>query len=119
MPTNEEIDEVFSKLSHEYYRREPLLLNEIRIKSALDTKEMELLAAGTIVGGNAEIRSAKLRQATIELHNALEEARVALLNSETRIKMVTQEVETYRLQIWNTDNLLREKDIDREAKKNG
>ena len=119
MLTNEEISDAFSALRREYYRAEPLLLAEMRIKNTLDRKEMELLAAEAITGGNAETRGAKLKQATIELHDALDEARVAILNSNTRIKAITQEIESIKWQIRNTENILRGTEMRREAKKDG
>lgn len=111
MVTNEEINEAFNQLRIGYRRAESGLLNEIRLTNALKNKEMELLVGETITGGNAEIRAARLRKATIELHDALEEERVNRLHNDTFIKSVQMEIESYKWQIRNTSNLLREKEL--------
>ena len=111
MVTNEEINEAFNQLRIGYRRAESGLLNEIRLTNALKNEEMELLVGETITGGNAEIRAARLRKATIELHDALEEERVNRLHNDTFIKSVQMEIESYKWQIRNTSNLLREKEL--------
>lgn len=115
MVTNEEINEAFNQLRIGYRRAESGLLNEIRLTNALKNKEMELLVGETITGGNAEIRAARLRKATIELHDALEEERVNRLHNDTFIKSVQMEIDSFKWQIRNEYNMLRKMEIDRVA----
>ena len=119
MPTNDEIKEAFGELAAAYDVAISRAIDEMEAREALTNAEASILAAEVITGSNAETRTAKLKIATAEQREALHKETIAKKNADAAAAMCQLEIESYKWQIRNTDNLLREKEMRREAKKDG
>ena len=118
MPTNEEIKEAFGELVAAYDVAISRAIDEMEAREALTNAEASILASEVITGSNAETRNAKLKIATAELREALHKETIDKKNADAAVAMCQLEIESYKWQIRNTSNLLKEREMGKEAKKN-
>ena len=111
MVTNDEIQETFRELTAAYDVAISRAIDEMEAREALTNAEASILASEVITGSNAETRNAKLKIATAELREALHTEVVAKKNADAAVAMCQLEVESYKWQIRNTANLLREEEL--------
>jgi hypothetical protein len=118
MPTNDEIKEAFGELIVAYDVAVSRAIDEMKAREALVNMEASVLANEVITGSNAETRNAKLKIATAELRETLHDETITKKNADAAVALCQLEIESYKWQIRNTDNLLREKELIRRNKTN-
>ena len=119
MPTNEEIQEAYGELIAAYDVAISRAIDEMKAREELTTVEVSLLISEVIIGPNAETRAARLKSATTTRRDALNEAIIDKKNADAAVAMCQLEIESYKWQIRNTSNLLKEREMGKEAKKDG
>jgi hypothetical protein len=111
MVANEVIQSAYNELIKAYDIAVSKAIDTMEMKKVLETAETSLLAAGEIEGANAEIRTAKLKAATGDQRKWLYEEELAKKNADAAVEIIRMEIESYKWQIRNTSNLLREKEL--------
>jgi hypothetical protein len=119
MVTNDEIQEAYGELCAAYDVAISRAIDEMEAREALANAEASMLASEVITGSNAETRNAKLKIATADLREALHKETVTKKNADAAVVMCQFEIESYKWQIRNTNNLLKEREMRKEAKKDG
>lgn len=119
MVTNDEIKEAYGELIAAYDVAVSRTLDVMEALEALTNAEASIMASEVITGSNAEIRSAKLKIATAEMREVLHKETIAKKNADAAVELIRMEIESYKLQIRNTDNLLREKELKGRNKTDG
>ena len=115
MVTNDEIQMSFRSLIEVYDTAVSCTLNETKARIELEKAEISILASGAITGSNAETRNANLKIATAEQRDALDELRQAKMLADAGVKIIQMEIDSFKWQIRNEDNMLRRMEIDRVA----
>lgn len=115
MVTNDEIQMVFRSLIQAYDTAVSCTLDETKARIELENIEASILASGVITGPNAETRNANLKIATAEQRDALDELRQAKMLADAGVKIIQMEIDSFKWQIRNEDNMLRRMEIDRVA----
>ena len=119
MVTNEAIQSAYNALIKAYDIAVSKAIDTMEMKKVLETAEASLLIAGEIEGANAEIRTAKLKVATEDQRKWLYEEELAKKNADAAVEIIRMEIESYKWQIRNTSNLLKEREMRKEAKTDG
>ena len=115
MVTNDEIKMLFNELIMVYSTAISCALNETKARIELEKAEISILASGAITGSNAETRNANLKIATAEQRDALDKIRLDKMNADAAVKLAQMEIDSFKWQIRNEDNMLRRMEIDRVA----
>jgi hypothetical protein len=119
MPTNDEIKEAYGELIAAYDVAVSRALDEMVARETLTNAEASILASGVITGSNAEVRHANLVLLTEGQRETLFDEMEAKKNADAAVALCQLEIESFKWQIRNTDNLLREKELRRRNKTDG